>query len=416
LNKSACWKNPVAKVVTGMRSVEQAQAELLALCTPLSLETVPVAICYGRVVGVDVIADRAHPPFAASAMDGYAVRSDDVHHLPVTLRIVGESIAGKRFTHNVGAGQAVRILTGAPIPDDCDCVIVQEDVHRDGDSITVQAKPTTPAQHIRPAGLDVAPGQLLAATGTRISPALQGLLAAAGYQTVSAHRAPKLQLLACGDELKLPGEPLRPDDIVATNGLILSSLLKSAGAVVSGEDKIIADDLEALTYAIRESDADILVTIGGASVGDRDFVQAALQAAGCDIAFWKIALKPGKPMMVGTRGRQIIIGLPGNPVSAYVCALLFVLPAVRALQAQAQPLPQNLRGIAGVALAPGDTRTEYLRASAQLIDGQWLVTPYQRQDSSMLSTLAAANALLIRPAAAPAVAAGAPIWFMTLNA
>jgi molybdopterin molybdotransferase len=406
----------VVKVATGMRSVEQAQAELLALCVPLSLETVSILTCYGRVVGVDIIADRAHPPFAASAMDGYAVRGKDVLQLPALLRVIGESVAGKRFSRRVGAGQAVRILTGAPMPAECDCVIVQEDVSRDGDMITVHGKPEKFDQHIRPAGLDIASGQLLAAAGNRITPSLQGLLAAAGCQQIVVSRAPTVQLLACGDELKRPGEPLGLDDIVATNGLILASLLKSAGAVVSGDDQIFADELDTLTRAIRDSDADILVTIGGASVGDRDYVQAALKAAGCDIAFWKIALKPGKPMMVGKRGAQIIIGLPGNPVSAYVCALLFVLPALRAVQAQAQPLPQNLHGITGVALPPGDTRTEYLRAHAHLCDGQWLVTPQARQDSSMLSTLAASNALLIRPAGALAAVAGAPIWFMKLEA
>jgi molybdopterin molybdotransferase len=398
-----------------MRSVEQAQAEVLALCAPLESETVSITQCHGRVVTSDIFASRLHPPFAASAMDGYAVHGDSITQLPMTFMVVGESVAGKRFSGRVLLGQAVRIFTGAPLPADCNCVIVQEDVTRNGDIITLHGKPHRKDQHIRPAGLDINAGQCLAVRGTRISPALQGLLAAAGITQLSVTRAPKLQLLACGDELKLPGDALGPDDIVATNGLILAALLSGAGAAVSGRDEIVPDDLDTLTQKIRANDADILVTIGGASVGDRDFVQAALVNAGCDIAFWKIALKPGKPMMVGTRGKQIIIGLPGNPVSAYVCALLFVLPALRALQGMTQPLPYILSGTTAVDLPAGDTRTEYLRSVAYLHDGRWQVTPHQHQDSSMLSTLAASNALLIRPAGTPHAPVGTPIGFLFLD-
>ncbi len=398
-----------------MRSVEQAQAELLALCTPLSHETVSIAQCLGRSVATDIFANYAHPPFAASAMDGYAMHGKNITQLPITFNVVGQSVAGQRFAGCVLPNQAVRIFTGAPMPNDCDCVIVQEDVTRDGDIITVHGKPNYPDQHVRPAGLDINVGQCLAVRGTRISPALQGLLAAARITQVSVMRLPKLQLLACGDELKLPGDALGPDDIVATNGLILAGLLRNAGAVVSGETEIVPDDLGALNQKIRSCDADILITIGGASVGDRDFVQTALINAGCDIAFWKIALKPGKPMMVGKRGNQIVIGLPGNPVSAYVCALLFVLPALRALQGAAQPLPQILSGTTTVDLPAGDTRTEYLRSVAQSHDGNWQLTPHPRQDSSMVSTLAASNALLIRPLSAPAEQAGAMISFLFLG-
>ncbi len=398
-----------------MRSVEQAQVQLLALCAPLESETVSINQCHGRVVARDIFASRLHPPFAASAMDGYAVHGDSIAQLPTIFTVIGESVAGKRFSGRVLPGEAVRIFTGAPLPADCDCVIVQEDVTRSGDTITVHGKPNRPDQHIRPAGLDIKAGQCLAVCGTRISPALQGLLAAAGICQVPVTRAPKIQLLACGDELKLPGDTLGPDDIVATNGLILAALLSGAGVSASGGDEIVPDDLDTLTQKVRASDADILITIGGASVGDRDFVQAALINAGCDIAFWKIALKPGKPMMVGTRGKQIIIGLPGNPVSAYVCALLFVLPALRALQGIQHPLPQILSGIAAVDLPAGDTRTEYVRSIAQLHDGRWHVTPHRHQDSSMVSTLAASNALLIRPAGTPAAPVGTAIGFLFLD-
>jgi molybdopterin molybdotransferase len=398
-----------------MHSVEQAQAELLALCAPLSRETINIAESFSRVVAEDVLSPRSHPPFAASAMDGYALHGHTLPAVGATFEIVGESVAGGRFSGTLKPGEAVRIFTGAPVPPTCGCVIVQEDVTPSGNYITINDTPLQAAQHIRPAGLDIQPGQLLAAQGSRITSALQGLLAAAGLAHISVVRQPQVQLLACGDELKLPGAALGPDDIVATNGLILASLLRSNGANVSGETDIVADDLAALAKKIAASDADILITIGGASVGDRDFVQAALKQAGSNISFWKIALKPGKPMMVGTRGKQLIIGLPGNPVSAYVCALLFVLPALRALQGAEHCLPKIFSGITAVDLPPGDTRTEFLRSQAVLEQGRWLVTPHVRQDSSMVSTLAASNALLRRMAGAAATPAGAMVDFLFLD-
>jgi molybdopterin molybdotransferase len=397
-----------------MRSVSQAQAELLALCSMLGANTISIHDAFGRVLAEDVTAARTHPPFDASAMDGYAVQWRDVAPLPVMLKVIGESAAGKRFAGAVPRGSAVRIFTGAPMPADCDTVIVQEDVSRDGDIITVRDRPAGADTHIRRAGLDVQAGDIIARKGQAISPALQGFLAASGVIQIRVTRAPRVELLACGDELKLPGEALGADDIVATNGLILSSLLQAAGAATSGAHRIVADDLALLTRTIENSNADVLVTIGGASVGDRDFVQAALKAAGADIAFWKIALKPGKPMMVGTRGRQLIIGLPGNPVSAYVCAMLFVLPALRALQGRADVLPQILPGVAATALEAVGPRTEYLRAVARLENGVWQVAPHAMQDSSMLSVLAQSNALLIRPAGDAAVAAGSPLGFLSL--
>ncbi len=398
-----------------MRSVEAAQAELLALCAPLEAEHVSIASAAGRVLAENVLALRTHPPFDASAMDGYAVHAADVATLPATLTVIGESAAGKRFIGAVPRGTAVRIFTGAPMPRDCTSVIVQEDVERAGDVITVRDAPAQPASHIRPAGLDVRAGDTVATRGTVVSPALQGFLAAAGLSALQVSRAPRVELLACGDELKLPGMPLGDDDIVATNGLILESLLRAAGAAVAGAERIVTDDMDALTQAIHSSTADILVTIGGASVGDRDFVQAALKAAGAQIAFWKIALKPGKPMMVGTRGAQIIIGLPGNPVSAYVCALLFVLPALRAMQGRADVLPTLERGMTTVPLPPVGARTEYLRAVARLENGLWQVTPHRPQDSSMLSLLAQSSALLVRAAGSGAVAAGAAVDVLRLD-
>lgn len=399
-----------------MQTVDAAQARLLELCRPLPTETLPLRAALGRNLAHDVKALRTHPPFDASAMDGYAVRAAEVETLPATLHVIGESAAGRRFAGSVEAGEAVRIFTGAPVPAGTDCVIVQEDVTRDGNAIRITGKPAKPAAHIRRAGLDCATGATIARSGDRLTAARLGLIAAAGHTGIAVHGAPRVELLACGDELKLPGEPLGLDDIVATNGLMLDALLSRSGASVSGADRIVGDDMDALCDAINASDAEILVTIGGASVGDHDLVQSALKRCGTDIAFWKIAMRPGKPLMVGTRGKQLVIGLPGNPVSAQVCALLFVLPAIRYMLGNRDPLPQEQHGLAAVELPPVGERADYQRAQALLADGKWQIAPQPVQDSSMLSVLASANALLIRPAGSPAAAAGSPVRFLQLEA
>jgi molybdopterin molybdotransferase len=399
-----------------MLSVEAAQARLLALCPPLAAERLPLSRAHGRTLAHDVTALRTHPPFDTSAMDGYAVRARDVAALPAQLKCVGTSAAGERFSGHVEPGQAVRIYTGAPMPVGADCIIVQEDVTALAEAILVHGGPSCADAHIRRRGLDVREGAVVARRGDRLTPPRLGFLAAAGVTDVDVHRARKVELLACGDELRLPGTALGDDDIVATNGLMLAALLRHEGAMVSGEDRLVPDDRTALTRAVLASDADILVTIGGASVGDRDFVRAALTDAGTRIDFWKVAMKPGKPMMIGRRGDQLVIGLPGNPVSAYVCALLFLLPALRALGGNPNPLPGWIAGVAATALPAAGNRAEFLRARAGLQNGQWHVCPHDVQDSSMLSALAGNNALLFRPADSAAAPAGAHVSFLRLDA
>lgn len=389
-----------------MISVEDAQARLLALVQGFgsaASETVSIADSIGRILAADVIARRNQPPFPSAAMDGYAVRWEDIQHLPATLSVIGDSQAGNRFPGTVTHGKAVRILTGAPLPDGADSIVVQEDVTREGNQILIQGRPDRQGGHVRRTGLDCAAGDILAQRGAHISPARAGLIAAGAVTQVEVAQKTRVDLVLCGDELRLPGQPLGADQIVSTNGLLLAALLKQAGADVVGADNIIPDDLAALTAVIKNSDARLILSVGGASVGDRDYVQAAIVAAGGMIDFWKIAMRPGKPLMIATLDKTLIIGLPGNPVSAFVGAMLFALPAVRALQGAATPFPHTLTAQWAEAMPAGGPRADYLRAKLERMDGGLVVRAIPVQDSSMLSVLASADALAIRPAhAAPA--------------
>jgi molybdopterin molybdotransferase len=398
-------------------SVAEAQERLITLIAGLRkhpAETVFVTDSVGRVLAEDIVARRDHPPFAASAMDGYAVRWADIQTLPVQLRCIGESHAGKRFSAAIAPGTCVRILTGAPVPEGADTVVVQEDVTRDGETVSIRARPEKIGGHIRRAGLDCAAGQILAAKGTEITAARACLLAAAAVTHVPVQAKPQVDLLMCGDELRLPGQSLGADQIVSTNGLLLSALLKQAGAHVAGADHIVPDDLAAMTAIIRNSDADMLVTAGGASVGDRDFVQDAIKAAGGTVDCWKIAMRPGKPLMIATLDNKLIIGLPGNPVSAFVGSLLFALPAVRALQGHERPFPEIMHGVWAESRAANGPRADYVRSVVTPAEKGLAVRALPVQDSSMLSVLADATALAIVPANTPAVAAGAPVQFLPL--
>ncbi len=379
--------------MTPLIGVDEAQARLLAGVAPLPAEDAPLLVAAGRILAADVVARLTQPPFAASAMDGYAIRWDD---LPGPWRVVGESAAGRRFSGIVEAGEAVRILTGAPLPAGADTVVVQEDVGRamdlGGDTLTLTGDgPPRHGAHIRAAGLDFTAGTIVAPTGARVTPARIGVAAAAGYATLAVHRRPRVVLLATGDELVPPGVTPGPDAIVSSNGVMLAALLAPYAEVVDGG--IVADTPHALAAAIREhTGADLLVTIGGASVGDHDHVVPVLRAIGATIDFWKIALRPGKPMLSGRLGATRIVGLPGNPVSAFVCATLFVVPLLKTLGGDPQPLPMPFMARAGTCLPANGPRRDYLRA--RLIDGS--VMPFTRQDSAMLHVLADSNVLIIR--------------------
>ena len=375
-------------------AVAEAQARLLADARPLSTETLRLAQAHGRRLAADVTALRDQPPFAGSAMDGYAIRWAD---RAGPWRLVGESAAGRRFDGVVGAGETARIFTGAPLPDGADTVVVQEDVERRGGTVLLTRDgPPRLGAHIRAAGQDFAGGAVVAVAGAVLTPARLGLLAAAGHGSAIVVRRPRVVILATGDELVPPGMLPGPDQIVSSNGVMLASLLGSEAEVIDGG--IVPVRRDALEAAIRFADgADLLVTIGGASVGDHDLVVPVLTAMGAAIDFWKVALRPGKPMLSGCLGALRIVGLPGNPVSAFVCAQLFVRPLLRALGGDPSPLPLLFAARLGAPLPANNARQDYMRATAVNTPDGPVVTAASRQDSGMLRTLADAGALIVRP-------------------
>jgi len=396
-----------------MLSLDEAQARLLAAVEPLPIERVPTVEALGRYAATDHRARRTQPPFAASAMDGYAIRFDDLRG---PWRLVGESAAGRGFGRPTGPGQCVRIFTGAPLPDGADTVLVQEDAAKDGDRVSLIGDgPPHRGAHVRPAGLDFGADDLLLAAGDRLTAPRIGLLAAGGHGEAAVHRRPRVALLSTGDELVAAGETVGPDRIVNSNGPMLAALLRSAGAHV--EDLgIVPDDRRAIGDAIgRAAGADLLVSVGGASVGDHDLMVPVLQECGAAIDFWKVAIKPGKPMLTGTLGRTRVVGLPGNPVSAYVCAQLFILPVLRRLLGSRTPVPATVAARTTVGLSANGPRRDHLRASLSWEGDAWAVAPAELQDSSMLRVMAACNALIVRPERDAAVDAGAFVPVMPLD-
>ncbi|TFU06227.1 molybdopterin molybdenumtransferase MoeA [Polymorphobacter arshaanensis] len=395
-----------------MISVEAAQANLLDGVVPLAAESVALAAAAGRILAEPLAALRTQPPFAASAMDGYSIRWTD---RAGPWRIIGTAFAGAGFDGSVGAGEAARILTGAPVPTGADTVIVQEDVARDGDNLRLTGEgPPRQGAHIRRAGLDFSGGEALLAPGTRLLAPHIGLIAAAGHAAVRVHRRPRVALLATGDELVLPGAVTGPDQIVSSNGVMLAALLGDCADV--HDAGIVRDSPGALRAAVEAcADADVLVTIGGASVGDHDLVKPVLESMGARFDFWKVAMRPGKPVMRGWLGSQNVIGLPGNPVSAFVTALLFVKPLLQRLGGAAVALPMLHQARLNGTLPANGSRQDYMRAVAVRDSGGWRITTLPTQDSSMLRTLASANALLVREIDAPAVGDGGPVSFLLLD-
>lgn len=389
--------------------VAEAHARLLALFAPLAAEEVPLAQAAGRVLARDVVAARAQPPFAASAMDGYAVRGADATP-GARLTVVGTSAAGARFQGRIGQGQAVRIFTGAPIPDGADFVVIQEDADREGDTVIVrEGRDGDP--YIRPAGGDFAAGARLEAP-RRLRPADLALIAAMNAPRVAVARRPVVALIATGDELVIPGEAPGPDQIVASNGFGLKAMLEAAGA----EARLLPiarDTPESLAACLAlAAGADLIVTLGGASVGDLDLVQQTAVAHGLALDFYKIAMRPGKPLMAGRFNGTPLVGLPGNPVSAMVCGQIFLVPAVERMQGLAGALPEPQPARLDCDLGPNGPRAHYMRARVEPEGGGWRCTPFARQDSSLLTVLAEANALLVRPPDDPARASGAEVAFL----
>jgi molybdopterin molybdotransferase len=388
--------------------VADALAAILKDSEPLDEEMAALDAAHHRTLSRDVAARRTQPPQAMSAMDGYAVRAADAAAVNAKLKVIGEVAAGRPFGRAIGPGEAARIFTGGVIPDGADAVVIQEDTVADGNAITVTEAAVT-GRHIRPAGVDFSQGDVLLKAGNRLTDRDLSLAASMNYPELPVRRRPRVALLATGDELVMPGNEPGPGQIVYSNGYALRALMRREGAETV-DLGVAADTMAATTAGIRaacEVKADILVTTGGASVGDHDLVKKALDAEGVAIAFWKIAMRPGKPMMHGRLGSMRVIGVPGNPVSSYVCTYLFVVPLIRALLGNT--LIHHRREMAVLArdLAANDVREDYLRAVVEVrADGALVANPVNHQDSSLLANLSRSQGLVIRPPFAPAAKAG----------
>jgi molybdopterin molybdotransferase len=396
--------------------VADALAAILHDSAPLDEEMVALDSAHRRTLSRDVAARRTQPPQAMSAMDGYAVRAADAAAVGSRLRVIGEVAAGRPFDRAIGQGEAARIFTGGVIPDGADAVVIQEDTVADGNTITITEAAST-GRHIRPSGVDFRQGDVLLRAGNRLTDRDLSLAASMNYPQVPVRRRPRVALLATGDELVMPGHEPGPGQIVYSNGYALRALMRSEGAETV-DLGIAADTMEATTAGIRaarDTGADILVTTGGASVGDHDLVKKALDAEGVQIAFWKIAMRPGKPMMHGRLGSMRVIGVPGNPVSSYVCTLLFVVPLIRALLGSTTIHHRREAALLGRDLGPNDVREDYLRAIIEeRADGALIASPVTAQDSSLLANLSRSQGLVIRAPFAPAAKAGSPCEILRL--
>jgi molybdopterin molybdotransferase len=390
-----------------MIPVEEATARILEIARPLGAETVPIAEAVGRVLAVDAQAARAQPPFDASAMDGYALRAAELKP-GADFAVIGEAAAGRRFKGVVGPGQAVRIFTGAPVPEGADAVVIQEDAVREGDRITI-LESLGEGPNIRPFGSDFALGATFAAP-RRLGPSELSLLAAMNLPRLSVYRRPEVALIATGDEIVMPGDAPGEDQIIGSNLFGLKAIIEAEGA--HAHILPVARDTEASLKTVFQlaERADLVVTIGGASVGEHDLVARVAKDLGVEMAFHKVAMRPGKPLMSGRFGRAAMLGLPGNPVSALVCGLLFLAPMLRAMQGLPDPLPKPRMTVLGADVEANGPRAHYMRA--RLKGGT--ITAFERQDSSLLSVLSEANALLIRPVADPPRKAGETVPYLPL--
>lgn len=397
-----------------MISVEEARARIVAAGSVLPAERVMLSDALGRVLAASVASRRTQPPLAVSAMDGWAVRAVDVSEVPATLRRIGAVPAGAVFESRVGPGEAVRIFTGAPVPAGADTIVIQEDADSDGDRVTVR-EGAAEGRYIRRAGLDFAEGDVLLEAGRLLNARDIGLAAAMNHPWLTVRRRPRVSLLATGDEIALPGEPIGANQIVSSSGPALAAFVRACG----GEPVhlgVAADTVESLrAHAAGAIGTDILVTLGGASVGEHDLVQAALAEEGLAVDFWQIAMRPGKPLMFGRLGDTLVLGLPGNPVSALVCALLFLRPLMlKLLGRDGGALPLQAAELGGP-LPANDRREDYIRATlTRNPAGFPVASPFPVQDSSMLSRLVQADCLIVRPPHAPAETKGATVNILRL--
>ena len=401
-----------------MISVEEARARILADLRPVPAEVVALAEAWGRVAAAPVAARLTQPPADVSAMDGYALRAADGHEGAV-LDVIGSVPAGHPFAGSVGPGQAVRIFTGSVVPPGADAIVIQEDATRDGKRVRVN-EAARAGRHIRRAGQDFAAGDTVVPAGRRLSARDIGLIAAGNHPWVTVHRRPRVAVLATGDEIALPGEPIPPGGIVSSNSHALAALVRAAGGAptvlpVARDDRAA---IAAAADAVRGMD--LLVTTGGASVGEHDLVIESLKSRGLTVDFWKIAMRPGKPLIFGWLGAPgagvPMLGLPGNPVSALVCGVLFGLPALARLAGLPAAPPPVSEAVAGAALAENDARADHLRATLRFdAAGRPVATPFPVQDSGMLRRMAQADALILRAPHAPALPEGAMVPVIRLD-
>lgn len=396
--------------------VAEALKRVLTDARPLPAESVPLDNALGRVLTDDVVALRTQPPAAVSAMDGYAVRASDVARAPTTLKVIGEVAAGHPFAGQVGPGQAARIFTGGVMPAGSDTVIIQELTSQTDDAVTIQ-KSTTKGRNVRGQGIDFVENQVLLHKGHRLSDRDLMLVAAMNHPSVRVHRRPKVAVLGTGDELVAPGGAPKFGEIVYSNGFALTAIVRNEGADLCdlgiARDRV--EDIVASIRSAREWGADILVTTGGASVGDHDLVQRALAAEGLTLSFWRVALRPGRPMMHGRLKEMQVLGVPGNPVSSYVCAFLFLVPLIRRLAGRRDIERTPEFALLGSDLPANDERADYLRATLTAGTAGPVATPLPSQDSSLMAPLAKADCLLIREPHAPAARVGSECVILKLG-
>jgi molybdopterin molybdotransferase len=399
--KAITVADALARVLDGVRCIDE-------------IEDVAIEAADGRVLAEPLAARLTQPPFNASAMDGYAVRAADVAQLPARLAVIGEAAAGHAFEGRVDPGQAVRIFTGAPLPKGADAVVIQENTRRDGDAVEVTLG-TPDRDHVRPRGGDFQIGAELLPRGRRLTARDVTLAAAMGHASVPAVRRPRVAIVATGDELVPPGTEPRADQIVCSNPYGIAAMVRSAG----GEPVLlgIAPDTRAALEAKIDlaSSADVIVTIGGASVGDHDLVGPVLAARGMEIGFWKIAMRPGKPLLFGRLGRSRVLGLPGNPVSSLITTRLFVVPLVSSLLGMPAAHLAPRQAALAIALEANGIREHYMRATLAQTPAGMTVTPVASQDSSLIAMLAAADCLIVRPIGAPSLAAGELVPILPLD-
>jgi molybdopterin molybdotransferase len=399
-----------------MISVEEATARILAAFAPLGAEVVAIDHALGRTLAKPVTARLDHPPQAVSAMDGYAVRAADVAALPVRLKVVESIAAGSLPTRALGPGEAARIFTGAALPEGADSIVIQENTEKDGDYVRiVDGGAAVRGKHIRTAGNDFAKGAVGVEAGRRLTASDIGLAAAMNWPWLDVARRPRVAIISTGNELAQPGETLAPGQIVASNGIALAAFVAAQGgeAIHLG---IARDEPASLGGLIdRAAGADLLLTSGGASVGEHDLVQSVLKSKGMALDFWKIAMRPGKPLMFGKLGALRVIGLPGNPVSALVTATLFVGPAIARMLGRAALGPRIVRARAGIDLPANDLRQDYLRSKVVETPDGLVATPFGKQDSAMLSALSRSGGLIVRAPHAPAIPAGSEVALVRLD-